>query len=220
MPEAGRGRRTRSTPTPGRWCAEPISVAQCGARDQVQRVPERGPLRRRPDQQLPVDRGGAVHGPPVQPLRVRVADAAQPSSDGGLGPPEPGCDGTVSAPRACATRAVPIASVLSAWRTVSAVGSRIWVTRQSAQRARRGVTVTVSAPMPRTVRVRPAPNGRSTPRHRGQGRSPASRASVATSGLTHHHDIGLRSCQPALPTTADVGRGHFVLQAANSHRAP
>ena len=88
------------------------------------------------------------------------------------------------APRACATRAFPIASVLSARRTVSAVGSRIWVTRQSAQRARRGVTVTVSAPMPRTVRVRPLPNGRSTPRHRGQGRSPASSISSATRGAT------------------------------------
>jgi len=59
-------------------------------------VPERGPLRRRPDQQLPVDRGGAVDATPVQPLRVRVADAAQPSSDGGLGPPEPGGDGAVA----------------------------------------------------------------------------------------------------------------------------
>ena len=36
----------------------------------------------------------------------------------------------------------------------------------------------------------------------------------------HHHNRGLHSCQPALPTTADVGRGHFVLQEANSHRAP
>ena len=33
--------------------------------------------------------------------------------------------------------------------------------QQSLQRARRGVTVTVSTP--RTVRVRPVPNGRSTP---------------------------------------------------------
>ena len=57
------------------------------------------------------------------------------------------------------------------------------MTWQSAQRARRGVTVTVSVPMPRTVRVRPLPKGRSTPRHRGQGRSPASRFSAATSGL-------------------------------------
>jgi|GEM_PF-4810655 len=75
-----------------------------------------------------------------------------------------------------------MASVLSARRTVSVVGSRIWVTWQSVQRARRGVTVTVSAPMPRTVRVRPFPNERSTPRHRGQGRSPASSICSATSG--------------------------------------
>jgi len=40
------------------------------------------------------------------------------------------------APRACATRAFPIALVLSARRTVSAVGSRIWATWYSAQPAR------------------------------------------------------------------------------------
>ena len=78
-------------------------------------------------------------------------------------------------------------------RTSSSVGSRIWVTWQSAQRARRGVTVTVSAPTPRTVRVRPVPNGRSTPRHRGQGMSPASRISSARSGhgttITAHVSI-------------------------------
>jgi hypothetical protein len=78
--------------------AEPIAVTQCGAGEEVQRVPEHGPLRRRSNQQLPVDRRGTVHAPPVQPLRVRIADAAQPPSDGGLGPPEPSGDGTVSAP--------------------------------------------------------------------------------------------------------------------------
>ena len=45
------------------------------------------------------------------------------------------------APRA-ATKAAPIASVLSARRSTSRVGSRIWVAEQSRQRARRGVTVT------------------------------------------------------------------------------
>ena len=34
---------------------------------------------------------GAVHAPPVQPLRVRVADAAEPSSDGGSDQ-RPHCD--------------------------------------------------------------------------------------------------------------------------------
>ena len=77
---------------------ESIPVAQCGAAEQVQRVPEGGPLRPRPNQQLPVDRHGTVHGPPVQPLRVRITDAAQPPSDSGLGPPEPSCDGTVPGP--------------------------------------------------------------------------------------------------------------------------
>lgn len=61
---------------------EPIPVAQCGSGERVQRAAEGGPLRRRPDQQLPVDRGGAVHTPPVQPPRVRLADTEQPSPDG------------------------------------------------------------------------------------------------------------------------------------------
>ena len=144
--------------------AEPIPVAQCGAREQVQRVPERGPLRRRPDQHLPVDQECLVDAPPVQPLRVRLPDCPQPSADRRLGPPELRGDGSEpAAPRALWTRALPIASVLSARRTISSVGSRIWVAEQSAQRTRRGVTVTVSAPTPRTVRVRPVPNGRSTP---------------------------------------------------------
>ena len=78
---------------------EAIPVAQCGAGEQVQGVSEGGPLRRRSDQQLPVDRGGAVDAPPVQPLRVRLAGAAQPSSDGGLGPPEPGGDASDNRPR-------------------------------------------------------------------------------------------------------------------------
>jgi hypothetical protein len=184
-------------------------------------VPERGPLRRRPDQQLPIDRGGA--GPhPAGTATARAGRGRRATTVGRWtrGPTRAAIE-RCPAPRACATRAFPIVSVLSARRTVSAVGSRIWVTWQSAQRARRGVTVTVSAPMPRTVRVRPLRNERSAPRHRGQGRPPASRVSSAHLGMRHHHpDIGLHSCQPALPTTADVNNGHFVLQDANSHWPP
>ena len=40
--------------------AEP-PITQRGTGEQVQHVPERGPLRRRPDQQLPVENGDAVH---------------------------------------------------------------------------------------------------------------------------------------------------------------
>ena len=36
--------------------AKPIPEAKCGAGEQVQRMPERGPLRRRPNQQFPIDR--------------------------------------------------------------------------------------------------------------------------------------------------------------------
>jgi len=78
------------------------------------------------DQQLPatVDRGGAVDAPPVQPLRVRFADAARLSRTVDSGRPNPAAMERCPALRARATRAVPIASVLSAQRTVSAVGSR------------------------------------------------------------------------------------------------
>src|SRR5450755_1989479 len=81
------------------------------------------------------------------------------------------------------------------------------------RRARRGVTVTVSAPTPRTVRVRPVPNGRSTPRHRGQGMSPASRISSARSGhgttITAH--VSIHASQHCLSHPAE-GRGRLVLQ--------
>lgn len=45
---------------------------------------------------------------------------------------------------------------------------------QSSQQARRGRTVSRAAPIPRTVRVRPWPCGRSTPAHCGHGIFPAS----------------------------------------------
>src|SRR5450631_1004030 len=62
------------------------------AGEQVQPVPEGGPLRRRPVQQFHVDQDGAVHAALVQPLRVRLPDGPQPSADRRLGPPEPGGD--------------------------------------------------------------------------------------------------------------------------------
>ena len=58
---------------------------------------------------------------------------------------------------ALATNAFPMASVVSARRTVSSVGSRTWVRPQSPHLALRGVWVTRCAPTPRTMRVRPWP---------------------------------------------------------------
>ena len=71
--------------------------------------------------------------------------------------------------------------------------------------------------MPRTVRVRPLPNGRRTPRHRGQGRAPARWICSATSGgdTTVTTRVS-HSCRLASATTADVNSGHFVVQDANS----
>jgi len=63
-----------------------------------------------------------------QPLRVRLPDGPQPSADRRLGPPEPRAAMLRNpAPPALATRALPIAWVLSARRTSRPVGSRIWV---------------------------------------------------------------------------------------------
>jgi hypothetical protein len=98
-------------------------------------VPERRSLRRRPDQQLPVHEHGLVHAPSVQPLRVRLPRGPQPSADRRLGPPEAGGDGAVPGAAGLVDQGVAIASVLSARRTISSVGSRIWVAEQSWQRA-------------------------------------------------------------------------------------
>ena len=79
----------------------------------------------------------------------------------------------------------------------------------------------MSAPMPRTVRVRPFPNGRSTPRHRGQGMSPASRISSAARGTARPswRTSEIHASQHCLSHPAE-GRGRLVLQGANSHRVP
>src|SRR5664279_6132538 len=53
--------------------AEPLPVAQRRAGEQVQCVSEHAGLRRRADQQLAVDRGAALHGPLVEPLRMPLA---------------------------------------------------------------------------------------------------------------------------------------------------
>jgi len=56
---------------PGRVAAaEAVAEPHGRAAEQVQRMPERRSLRRRPDQQLPVHEHGLVHASSVQPLRV------------------------------------------------------------------------------------------------------------------------------------------------------
>ena len=72
---------------------------------------------------------------------------------------------------------------VSARRTVSSVGIRIWVRPQSPHLALRGVWVTRCAPTPRTVRVRPWPCGRSAALHPGQPMSPASSICSASDAL-------------------------------------
>jgi len=155
--------------------AEPISVAQCGAGEEVQRVPERGPLRCRPGPAAPRPRRSRRRGRrPAGTATVRAVRGRRAAiSDGGLGPPEPGGDGAVSGAAGVCDQGGP--DRFGAVRAADGQRGRgqVWVTWQSAPRARRGVTVTVSAPLPRTVQARPLPNGRSTPRHSGQGRAPA-----------------------------------------------
>ena len=118
------------------------------------------------------------------------------------------------APPALAARAAPMTSVLSARRTVSVVGSRIWVPPQSAQRARRGVTRSVAVPRPRTVRVRPCPNGRSRPGQRGQPMLPACRIRSARSGhgttITEGDSVHVGE---RVLSHRWLGRGRLVLRA-------
>ena len=105
------------------------------------------------------------------------------------------------APLALATNAFPMASVVSARRTVSSVGSRIWVRPQSPHLALRGVWVTRPAPTPRTVRVRPWPCGRSAALHPGQPMSPASSICSASDALatTITDDVSIHACHGFLP---------------------
>jgi hypothetical protein len=125
------------------------------------------------------------------------------------------------APRPLAISAWPMTSVLSARRTISSAGSTMWVARQSARRTRLGVTVTVVAPTPRTVRVRPWPNGRTAPRHRGHGNSPARRDSPTRSGpaTTITYDCSVHATKHGLPRVGQGG-GQFVCLTDGPGRAP
>src|SRR5664279_2162399 len=113
------------------------------------------------------------------------------------------------APFALAAKALPITSVLSARRAVSSVGSRIWVPAQSAHCARRGVTVSLAPPRPRTLRVRPCPYGRSRPVQRGQLIVPARRARSARAGqdttITEDASAHVRTLAYHTPTGEGAG---------------
>jgi len=115
------------------------------------------------------------------------------------------------APFALAASALPITSVLSAGRTVSAVGNRTWV--PGSQRS--GPAVGSRSPCRRPAAhgaVRPCPYGRSLPRQRGQLILPACRIRSARWG----HDTRsprttpLMSRDPCLPHPARR-RGQLVL---------
>lgn len=202
------------------WIAEHLPVAQRDAGEQVQRVPEQRGLRRRADQQLPIDPRAVRNRALVEPPRVVLRRAAQPAAHRGVRPTQRGRDGPKPDPAALAASACPITSVASARRALSAPGSRICVAPHCAQRARREVTVSVATPRPRTVRVRACPCGRRVPAHRGQRIAPASRLSSARRGqdttitdhdsvharkgfLPHRRREGASSCG-ATPTVAPV----------------
>src|SRR5664279_277651 len=113
------------------------------------------------------------------------------------------------APLALATKAFPMASVVSARRTVSSVGSRIWVRPQSPHLALRGVWVTRCAPTPRRMRVRPWPCGRSVALHPGQPMSPASSICSASDPLatTITDDVSIHACHGFIPRRLREGPG-------------
>jgi hypothetical protein len=73
--------------------------------------------------------------------------------------------------------------------------------------------------MPRTVRVRPLPNGRSTPPTPRAGQVARQQGFLGHFGPRHHHhDTGLRSRQPALPTT--TGRQQWPFRVAGRQLSP
>ncbi len=173
----------RSDQRPRRlWVGEQVPVAQRDPGEQVQRVPEQRGLPRRPDEQLSIDPRTVLNGALVEPLRVALRGTAEPAAHGEAGRSSRAAMARNPDPAALAASACPITSVASARLGLSAPGRRIWVAPHSAQRARRGVTVRVAVPRPRTVRVRACPWGRRVPAHRGQRIAASHKLSSARCG--------------------------------------
>ena len=114
-----------------------MPVVHGGTDQGVQRPSERGALRGQSGEQVPIDGHDLLHALLVQPLGMGAAGAAEPAAHGRCRAIQGRGDGAV--PLALATNAFPMASVVSARRTVSSVGSRIWVRPQSPHLALRGV---------------------------------------------------------------------------------
>ena len=116
-------------------------------------------------------------------------------------------------PFALCVNAFPMTSVVSARRTCSSAGNSTWVLVHAVQRARAGCTVTVLAPDPRTVRMRPCPHLDRTPPHSGHAIAPDARCLWASART------GSRSQQPTpLMVVQSYSaprchtRGQFVLE--------
>jgi hypothetical protein len=102
-------------------------------------------------------------------------------------------------PFALCVNAFPMTAVVSARRTCSSAGNSTWVLVHAVQRARAGCTVTVLAPDPRTVRMRPCPHLVRTPPHSAHAIAPDARCLWASAA----HRITI--------TAADSAHGCSVL---------
>ena len=89
------------------WTAEQLPVAQRDAGEQVQRVPEQRGLRRRADEQLPIDPPAVRNRELVEPPRVVLRRAAQPAAHGGVRPAQRGGDGPEPRPGRLGGQRVP-----------------------------------------------------------------------------------------------------------------
>lgn len=113
----------------------------------------------------------------------------------------PNRSATLRCPHPCAAHpsAAPITSTASARRANTLTGNNTCVTRQPAQRARRGRSRQPESRSPRTTRARPNPHGRNRPRQAGHTNPPsASRRSTSlrslptvSTGASEHHAAAL-----------------------------
>ena len=131
-------------------------------------------------------------------------------------------------PFALCVNAFPMTSVVSARRTCSSAGNSTWVLVHAVQRARAGCTVTVLAPDPRTVRMRPCPHLVRTPPHSGHAIAPDARCLWASSAhtITITAADSAHGCSVLLGTTLPhegsirVGRNGFRRHRQRQCRRP
>jgi hypothetical protein len=114
-------------------------------------------------------------------------------------------------PRALASSARPISSIVCACRAGARAGNSTWVTAHPEQRARRGRSVTGPQPE-RSERARAKPQGRSGPVQPGQRSSEAVRSACARCGSSTTITGWSSSHRLIVLPGRSAGQGGLVLQ--------